>query len=82
MIVKEFYKTRKDGVNLYRTYSDENFKILQVETGNIYDEAIDIETANFTYEETNEKIEESETEVTNETELKAQAYDILIGEVE
>lgn len=82
MIVKEFYKTRKDGVNLYRTYSNENLKILQVETGNIYDEAIDIETANYIYEETNEKIEEAETEVTNETELKAQAYDILIGEVE
>ena len=80
MIARKFYKTRKDGVNLYRTYSDENFKILQVETGNIYDEAIDVETANYTYEETNEKIEE--TEVTNETELKAQAYDILIGEVE
>ena len=78
MIVKEFYKTRKDGVNLYRTYSNENFKILQVETGNIYDEAIDVETANYTYEETEEKIEGTETE----TELKAQAYDILIGEVE
>ena len=78
MIVREFYKTRKDGVNLYRTYSDENFKILQVETGNIYDEAIDVETANYTYEETEEKIEGAETE----TELKAQAYDILIGEVE
>lgn len=25
MIVKEFYRTRKDGVNLYRTYSDEEF---------------------------------------------------------
>lgn len=57
MIVKEFYKTRKDGVNLYRTYSDENYKILQVETGNIYDEAIDIEGSDYTYEETNEKIE-------------------------
>lgn len=81
MIVKEFYKTRKDGVNLYRTYSDAGFYIKQIETGNIYDEAIDIETFNYTYEETNEKIE-AETEVTNETELKAQAYDILIGEVE
>lgn len=81
MIVKEFYKTRKDGVNLYKTYSDAGFYIKQIETGNIYDEAIDIETSNYTYEETNEKIE-AETEVTNETKLKAQAYDILIGEVE
>lgn len=56
-IVKEFYKTRIDGVNLYRTYSDEEYKIKQLETGNIYDEAIDVENAGYTYEETNEKIE-------------------------
>ena len=57
MIVREFYKTREDGVNLYRTYSDENYKIRQVETGVIYDEAIDVEGAEYTYEETEEKIE-------------------------
>lgn len=60
MIKKEFYKTRNDDVNLYRTYSDENYRILQVETGQIFDEAIDVETANFTYVETEEKIEEPE----------------------
>lgn len=57
MIVKEFYRTREDGVNLYRTYSDENYKIRQIETGAIYDEAIDVEGAEYTYEETEEKIE-------------------------
>lgn len=35
MTVKEFYKERKDGVKLYRAYSDEQYKIKQVETGNI-----------------------------------------------
>ncbi len=60
MIIKEFYIKREDGVNLYRTYSNKNFKIKQVETGIIYDEAVDIETANYTYEETNEKIEREE----------------------
>lgn len=60
MIVKEFYKERKDGVKLYRTYSDEQYKIKQVETGNIYDEAIDIENANYTYEETDILIESEE----------------------
>ena len=59
MIKKEFYKTRKDGVNLYRTYSDEGYRIKQIETGNIYDEAIDIEDASYTYEETNIKIEDN-----------------------
>lgn len=58
MLIKEFYRTREDGVNLYRNYSDENFKIKQNETGNIYDEAIDIEGSIYTYEETNIPIEE------------------------
>lgn len=65
MIKKEFYKTREDGINLYRTYSDENYRIRQIETGNIYDEAIDVENAPYTYEETEEKIE-VEGEVQNE----------------
>ena len=57
MIVSEFYKERTDGVKLFRTYSTENVKIYQVDTGNIYDEAIDVENSKHTYEETNEKIE-------------------------
>jgi hypothetical protein len=58
MIVREFYSTRKDGVNLYRTYSDEQYTIRQIETGVIYDEAIDVEHAPYTYEETDEKVGE------------------------
>ena len=57
MVKTEFYLTREDGVNLYRTYSDENYKIKQVQTGIIYDEAIDVQNAPYTYIETNEKIE-------------------------
>jgi hypothetical protein len=57
MIVREFFETRFDGVNLYRTYSDENFYIRQVETGNVYSEAVDVEDAIYTYEETDELIE-------------------------
>jgi hypothetical protein len=57
MIVREFYKTRKDGVNLYRTYSDSNMYIRQVETGVEYSEAIDVENAPYTYEETDKAIE-------------------------
>ena len=57
MIRKEFYITREEGVNLYRTYSDEGYKIKQVQTGAIYDEAIDVESAKYTYIETEEKIE-------------------------
>lgn len=79
MIVKEFYKIREDGVNLYRTYSNQKFKIKQVETGNIYDEAIDLENSKYTYVETDELIEQEDL---SETELKAKAYDIITGEVE
>lgn len=56
MIVKEFFMTRKDGVNLYRTYSDQNKMILQVETDIKYAEAIDVENAPYTYQETDEDI--------------------------
>ena len=57
MLKTEFYMERFDGVNLYRTYSDEQYKIRQIQTGNIYEEAIDVENSGFTYEETDEKIE-------------------------
>lgn len=57
MIQREFYKTRKDGVNLYRTYSTENLYIRQIETGIEYSEAIDVENAPYTYEETDIPIE-------------------------
>ena len=60
MIIKEFYKKRSDGVNLYRTYSDSNLMIMQVETGNVYAEAIDVENAAYTYEETGMSIDADE----------------------
>ena len=58
MIIREFYRTREDGVNLYRTYSDKDVMLRQVETDIIYPDPIDIEGAQFTYEETDIKIEE------------------------
>jgi hypothetical protein len=62
MIIKEYYRTREDGVNLYRTYSDANFKIQKVGTNEVYDEAIDVQNAPYTYEETTEPIEPIEIE--------------------
>lgn len=52
MIIREFFKTREDGVNLYRTYSDQGFMIRQIETGILYSEPIDVEDTPYTYEET------------------------------
>lgn len=58
MIVREFFKERKDGVKLYRTYSDENKYILQNETNTEYSEAIDVEDSGYTYTETDKYFEE------------------------
>jgi hypothetical protein len=52
MIVKEFYETREDGVNLYKTYSDQNVMIQKVGTEEIYALAIDVEGTTFEYVET------------------------------
>lgn len=57
MKIKEFLRTRNDGVNLYRTYSDQGFMIRQIEKDILYSEAIDVENAPFTYEETDILIE-------------------------
>ena len=69
MIVKEEYKTRADGVKLFRTYSDAGKRIIQNETGIVYDEAIDVENAPYTYSESDEEVELSAEE----------ALDIILG---
>lgn len=57
MIIKEYYKTREDGVNLYRTYSDKGLKIKKLGTDELYDEAVDVEVTTFKYEETETEID-------------------------
>lgn len=75
-IIKEEYKTRADGVKLYRTYSDEGKSIIQNETGVVYTEAIDVENAPYTYTESTEDIYAEELTAEEALEL------ILGGEVE
>ena len=63
MIVKEPYMTRRDGVQLFRTYSDRGVYIRKDGTDEKYEEAIDVENAPFLYIETDETVvlpEESE----------------------
>lgn len=60
MIIREYYATRQDGVKLYRTYSDQDMVIRQIETDTLYFEAIDIENAPYTYEETDTPIPKEE----------------------
>lgn len=56
MIVRSYYFKRKDGINLYKTYSDRNKMIRKVGTEEEYDVAIDVENAPYTYEETSKEI--------------------------
>ena len=62
MIIREYLMTRKDGVKLYKTYSDQNKYIRKVGTEEEYDIAIDIENAPYTYEETEKEIKIGEVE--------------------
>lgn len=57
MIKQETYKD-----TLIKTYSDEGRYILQVETGKIYSEAIDLMPLRYTYQETDEVIPVEEEE--------------------
>ena len=60
MLVKEYYKTRADGVNLFRTYSNKGVQIHKIGTDEIYDEAVDIEGKSYVYEETENLIENTD----------------------
>lgn len=49
----------KDGT-LIRHYSDSGMKLLQVETGIVYGEAVDVVPCRYTYEETENPVEQEE----------------------
>ena len=55
-IKKEFYVELADGTKLYRTYSDAGKQIRQNETGVIFDDAVDVEGATYTYSETETEV--------------------------
>lgn len=61
-----------------RHYSDRNFKIRQIETGVIYDDAVDVLPCRYTYEETNEPIETDQSEENPDT----VALNIILGKEE
>lgn len=87
MIIREHYKTRSDGVELYRTYSDAGYLIRQVETGAEYSEAIDVADATYTYTETDKPIpDDFDIETASVEQLRERLTDtetaakILLGE--
>lgn len=55
MIVQE--RTTINGTEFLHTYSDRGMMLLQVETGTIYSDAIDVIPCQYTYEETDQPIE-------------------------
>ncbi len=68
MIITEYIEIE----NRERRYSDLNMKIRQIETGNLYDDAVDVIPCPYTYEETDISVEDNE--------LSAQdALDIIFG---
>ena len=64
MIIVEYYKTRKDGVVLNRTYSDAGMMIER--DGVRYSEAVDPAELGRAYTETNEPIDMGTDEATVE----------------
>ena len=55
--------TEQFSENLVRHYSDKGVKIKQVETGLVYEEAIDLIPCEYAYEETNEPVGQDELEI-------------------
>lgn len=83
MIVRKLYITRKDGVKLYITYSDSGMKIAQSPTGILYDSAVDVENAPYTYTETNDPVDEPIDPEYHEPDIPAQdALDAIFGGAE
>lgn len=87
MIQREFYTQRKDGVKLYRTYSDAGMMIRQNETGAEYAEAVDVEGASYTYTETDKLVTDNfDIETASPEQLRERLLDtetaakILLGE--
>lgn len=86
-----FYATRSDGVKLYRfavpntkagdKWDKPQFKIRQDQTGILYDEAIDVENAPYTYTETDIPAESDiePSPIDEDIVQKAEAFDYLTG---
>ena len=82
MIQRELYTQLKDGVKLYRTYSDARMMIRQNETGVEYAEAIDVEDASYTYTETETPIETPEMTTEERLQDAEMALGIMFGEAD
>lgn len=64
------------GTRQFQKTASDTYLIRQIETGKVYQEAVDILPCVYTYEETDMVLTHEEL---SETEQKAKAYDILMG---
>lgn len=83
MVKRDYYFTRSDNVKLFISYSDAGMKIAQSPTGILYDSAVDVENAPYTYTETNEPVDEPIDPEYHEPDIPAQdALDAIFGGAE
>lgn len=78
MIKPQYPYKDDDGLiydNKIKFYSDKGFKIVQKETGQIFDYVVDVYPSRYNYDETDVMVEEP----ANIIEEKARAYDALMG---
>lgn len=62
LVENEYYRTRADGVRLVKTYSDCKLAIHKKGTSEKYNYVIDIENHPYSYEETNEVVQDDDTD--------------------
>ena len=69
MVISEFYRTREDGVILYRIYSDNKLEIQNIITNELFGDVIDDDANSVDkYIETDQKVKEiklAEPEIEN-----------------
>lgn len=75
-------QTEQINDKLVKTYSDEGFKIKQLETERVYDEAIDVIPLKYTYEETDEKVEILEEDYKQLAEEYKLMLDTISGDIQ
>ena len=66
-------QTEMIGDKLIRHYSDSQYRIRQVETNVVYDDAVDVYPCPYTYEETNEPITQETVEVMRDLKKEMQS---------
>ena len=67
MLINEYYRTREDGVKLYRTFSDSDMMIRKDGTDELYAEAVDVENSGYTYTETDLPVADGEEPTVEDT---------------